>query len=151
MPTIKNILVPVDFSPDASSAVEYATFLANSFQATITLHHVYQVPPMLNPIVPGADNRVDLEAARVAAERELERLRAEVQPRSTGAVRALAEPGVAADAILDRARAGGFDVIVMGTHGRTGLSRMLMGSVAEAVVRRADRPVVIVHIPSVEK
>lgn len=151
MPTIKSILVPVDFSPNANAAVEYATFLANAFQAAITLHHVYQVPPLLNPIVPGADNRADLEVARLSATRELERLCADVQARASGEVRIVAEPGIAADAILDRARSGAFDVIVMGTHGRTGLRRLLMGSVAEAVIRRADRPVVIVHIPGNEK
>jgi len=148
MPTMQSILVPVDFSPGSSAAVEYAVFLANAFQATITLFHVCQVPSMLNPIVPGADNAADGTASRVAAAAELERMRADVQQRATGVVRALVEAGSAPEVILDRARRGPFDVIVMGTHGRTGFQRLLMGSVAEAVVRRADRPVVIIHIPA---
>ncbi len=150
MPTIKTILVPVDFSAGSSAAVEYATFLANAFRAAITLHHVYALPLMLNPIVPGADTDVDTEAARASAVREMERLRADVQQRSPGEVRTVVEPGSAAEVILERARKGAFDVIVMGTHGRTGLHRFVMGSVAETVIRRADRPVVIIHIPAGE-
>lgn len=142
------ILVPIDFSRESRVALDYALSLAKALNASITLMHVYELPMLLNTIIPGADNAADADSARSEASRRLDAVRAELGDRVSGEIRLLIEPGKPAEAIVARARAGRFHMIVMGTHGRTGVARLLMGSVAELVVRRADCPVVTVHLPS---
>ena len=147
MNPVSRILVPVDFSLGSKAAVEYAVALAKALQATVTLVHVHELPALMNSIVPGADNVVDAENDRAFSQKWLEELRAEVQQHSNVEMRVMVEHGSAAEEIVSISQSGGFDMIVMGTHGRTGIRRVLMGSVAEAVVRRALCPVVTIHLP----
>jgi nucleotide-binding universal stress UspA family protein len=145
--TITKILVPVDFSPHADRAFGYATTLATRFHAALGLVHVVE-----DPFVTGAWNAEVyvpnvpelLEALTAGAEQQLTTL-----GQSAVALGLTAETAVItgrpAHAILEHAKAGGFDLIVMGTHGRTGLSHVVMGSVAERVVRKAPCPVLVVH------
>ena len=142
---IRKILVATDFSDDAEEALELALDMARAYGATVTLLHVCQLPAyaffhggmyaptpeLVGDIVRDAD-----EQLRVVRER----LRARGQ--EIEAVRLSGEP---AELVPQFAESHGFDLIVMGTHGRRGLKRMVMGSVAERVVRFARMPVLTVH------
>jgi nucleotide-binding universal stress UspA family protein len=147
--TFRKILVPIDFSDGSDAAIPYAFALANPFGAEVTLFHAYIVPATTFP-----DGTVLAAWPESAA-----RIIGAVEEKLTAARRAFAAPdrvrvvscaseGPAADEILRMAREGGFDLVVMGTHGRTGLKRALLGSVAENVVRRAPCPVLTVRQPT---
>jgi nucleotide-binding universal stress UspA family protein len=153
---MQRILVAVDFSPESDAAIRTAFTFARAFDATITLLYVHELPTVMTGIVPGADSAMDAKLLHAAAEAQLtslhERLRGH-DPRTLEGgitIETAVEGGVPAEVILQRARAGGYDLVVMGTHGRTGLRRLLLGSVAEAVIRGAACPVVTVHLPPVE-
>ena len=130
---IKRILCPIDFSEYNQQANEFASMLASSNNAELIYYYAYQ------PAVPYASHAyMDLEKEAREARRQLQ----EIQP-TEGDVQAswVVEVGPPAEKIVDYAREHDVDLIVMGTLGRTGLSRAIMGSVAESVVRRADCPV----------
>jgi nucleotide-binding universal stress UspA family protein len=145
--TITNILVPVDFSPHAEYAFTYATRLAERFGAKLALLYVVDdsfvtggwsseiyvsnVPELMENLIADADGRLATLKASAAALG----LTAE-----TAVIR-----GRPAHAIVEHAKNGGFDLIVMGTHGRTGVSHVVMGSVAERVLRKAPCPVLTVR------
>jgi nucleotide-binding universal stress UspA family protein len=145
--TITNILVPVDFSPHAEYAFTYATRLAERFGAKLALLYVVDdsfvtggwsseiyvsnVPELMENLIADADRRLATLKASAAALG----LTAE-----TAVIR-----GRPAHAIVEHAKNGGFDLIVMGTHGRTGVSHVVMGSVAERVLRKAPCPVLTVR------
>ncbi|HEX3867433.1 MAG TPA: universal stress protein [Gemmatimonadaceae bacterium] len=150
---MERILVGVDFSPESEVAARTAITFARAFDAAVTLLHVHELPTMLNAIVPGADNRADRASLHDAAALQLASFRRRLQARDPRtieggiAVELIVDGGVPAEAILKRARDEEFDLIVVGTHNLTGLQRLLVGSVAEAVVRAAPCPVVTVHLP----
>lgn len=150
----QRILVGVDFSPESDAAIRTAIGFARAFDATITLLHVHELPTMMNSIVPGADSAADAHDMRDAAQAQLNELVARLRasdPRALEGgitIQTEAAGGIAADVILERARSGRFDLVVVGTHGRTGLRRLLVGSVAEAVIRGAPCPVLTVHLPA---
>jgi nucleotide-binding universal stress UspA family protein len=144
---VSNILVPVDFSPGSSACVEYATAVAEALHSNVTLFHVFQTADLMVAIVPGADADVDDATGRALAERSVERLRAETRSRAGVRVSAVVVHGSPSEEIVSFAHDKSFDMVVIGTHGRTGLSRALMGSVAEAVVRRASCAVLTLHFP----
>ncbi len=148
-PHIERILVPVDFSVDASAAVGYAELLARSLQASLTLLHVCQLPHGMAGIVPNAMPDDDIDAEHRAALRLLDPIAAELRtrvPTQIEVVVELAESPI--EQIIEHARRGRIDLIVMGTHGRTGLSHLVAGSVAESVLRRAPCPVLAVRVPA---
>jgi nucleotide-binding universal stress UspA family protein len=127
------ILVPTDFSSQADAALAQARALAAQFGATLHLLHIAE-NVFLRAVVG------DPHALEVAARRALEdRLTAE--DRARGTVTALETSDEPAKEIIQYARETGIDLIVMGTHGRTGLPHVLLGSVAEHVVRTAPCPV----------
>lgn len=140
MPAIKTILVPYDFSRHACRALDAAWTLARTAGAKVVLLHVMQPSPvafgamMIPPPGPDAGfvNRVraDLEAIK--------------PPGPDIAVEHRLEQGDAVGHIVRTARELPADIIVMGTHGRTGLKRLLLGSVAEGVLRKAPCPVLSV-------
>ena len=143
-----SILAPVDFSQASVSSVDYATALAQTLRSTVTLLHVYQEADLMSTIVPGADRAADDREDRALAERWLDELCATLEKARRVEVRVLLVHGGAAPEII-RVANGGFALVVMGTHGRTGLRHVLMGSVAEAVVRGASCPVLTVHLPTI--
>ena len=150
--TITKILVPLDFGPHGERALRYATTLAQSLSAELDLLHVVE-----NPSVTGAWS-TELYAPNVGEILEGLILHAQHQlaalKRSASAlgltVATSVITGQPALAIVDHATQGGFDLIVMGTHGRTGLSHVVMGSVAERVIRKAPCPVLTVHASDTE-
>jgi universal stress protein A len=145
----KKILVPLDFSPTSLAAVETALELAARFDASLELVHVWEPPPIYGPdalVAGGMSLYMELEEhRRRAAKKEMENLVARLEQRGLRGIRTHVERGPPAPVILDVATKGGFDLVVMGTHGRTGVSRFFMGSVAEKVVRLSPIPVLTVR------
>lgn len=141
MSAIRSILHPTDFSPQADAALMFALALARDQKAQLTLLHVARWPIRPIGLPPDASPPPDEELERRQLEREL-------RQRPVGHVPVeyrLEYADTSAEGILKVARESGCDLIVMGTHGRTGLSRLLLGSVAEEVIRQAPCPVLTVR------
>lgn len=143
MTSISTILHPTDFSNHSGDAFHLASALARNFGAKLIVLHVR---PRLVPggVMSYSDESLELD-------NELRRqLNAVLPDDATIAVQHYLLIGDEADEIVHLARDKSCDLIVMGTHGRTGLGRLLMGSVAEKVMRHAPCPVVTVRHPSPE-
>ena len=137
----KRILCPVDFSAPSREALAAAGSLARQFGASLTMLHVVQLPvyPIPNGLV--VDTSYVSDDLLAQARKELEQWRRDLDPRGELAIEVETVTGAPFVEIVRRARDGKFDLVVMSTHGRTGLRHMLMGSVAERVVRKAPCPV----------
>jgi nucleotide-binding universal stress UspA family protein len=140
---IRSILCPTDFSGNSATALELATAIAHDYSARLTIVHVKALP-----VTPsGVMTPEPLEPPEEAA--ELRRKLDAVRPNAAGVpFDHVMLIGDEATEIIGLAESEGYDLIVMGTHGRTGLSRLLMGSVAEQVVRKAPCPVLTVKAPA---
>jgi universal stress protein A len=144
---IRTILVPVDFSTCSFSVAGQAGELAAKLGARVVILHVTELPPGLS-----ADARVDVAGEqRVAAAYLSADARARLD-RFTHAVRALGvdaeslvEIGPIVPTVVAVADRMSVDLVVMGTHGRTGLARLMLGSVAEGVLHRVHAPVMLVR------
>jgi nucleotide-binding universal stress UspA family protein len=144
---IKKILVPTDFSLGAELAMEQALELARVLGAQVTLFHTYELP------VPAIESDGDWtdelsRRAEAAAQLGLDGALAQARRRwggPEGALVATLGIGPAALRIVDEVQRGSYDLIVMGTHGRTGLKHAFLGSIAERVVRTASCPVLTVR------
>ena len=151
MPQLENILVPVDFSECSGAALEYALFLARSFDAAVDVLHVWEAPQYLGMEVmvqgPGGMGQSLAQFVQAHAQKELDHLLASLEPQGNVVVRSHLETGEPHDVIIRMAEALEADLLVVGTHGRRGISHLLMGSVAERVVRRAPCPVLTVRTP----
>jgi nucleotide-binding universal stress UspA family protein len=145
MMELRNILVPVDFSESAKEAAAHASFLAGQTGANVHLLHVVELGTTLADEIPE-------DVYETERERAYERLTATLWRNGdarTGelTVRPASREMHTVDVILEQAEATSADVIVMGTHGRRGLRRMVLGSVAEEVSRRALCPVMLIREP----
>lgn len=140
MTVFKHILVPTDLSDASGDALNTAVELAVTFGARLTLFHVWTMPTM--GYAEGLAWPVD--EMKEAAKRSLEELRAKVAEQ-VPATDAVVKSGLDWQRIVEAASDGDVDLIVMGTHGRHGLPRVLLGSVAERVVRMAPVPVLTVR------
>lgn len=137
----KNILVPTDLSEEATQALEYAVELAGRLGATIHLVNVLNTPALGMPEVMTG---VMIDSVVADHRTMLDELAQRYRTRALiGKV--LLETGDATNAITEIATKLGCDLIVMGTHARTGVSRFLLGSIAEMVVRKAPCPVLTIH------
>jgi universal stress protein A len=141
---IRRILVPVDFSAQADAAYAYALDLARKLDAKITLLHVFQVPAFAFP-----DASVPLPAQTLievqnACRAQLGKLEQRAQEAGVPVASILLE-GAPFVEIVRAARSQNADLVVMSTHGRTGLRHALMGSTAEKVVRKAPCAVLVVR------
>jgi nucleotide-binding universal stress UspA family protein len=148
MKDVQKILVPVDFSENSARALEYAARLARLFGATIEVLHVWSVPSLIpeEALVTAGQHAVKLiEFVQSNAETELRKFVSRAVDRGIVVARTRAEPGIASRVILDAVKDGSYDLIVMGTRGQNSLSDVLLGSVAERVVRRATCPVVTIR------
>jgi universal stress protein A len=137
---IHHILAPTDFSAPASQAVTAAFDLAQTFGAKLSLLHVMEVP------VYAIEVALPLEALERDARRELALLLPEAEAAHVEVTR-LVDMGVPYQRIVETATAESVDLIVIATHGRTGLSHLVLGSVAERVVRLAPCPVLTFRPP----
>jgi nucleotide-binding universal stress UspA family protein len=146
MPAFDKILVPIDFSEPSEHALGYAIALARKLGASIELIHCYELPVLASPdgaIIAGP------ELVRRIMDQAGESLAKAVEAHKSDGVAITSHltQGPAHSAIVEHARALPADLIVIGTHGRTGLQRLLLGSVAERVVRTSDVPVLSVQPP----
>ncbi len=142
MAPFKHILVPVDFGAAMQPAIELAVSLARRTDAHITLLNVFDITPFTSTSPFAAI--IDVEPLIAAAESELQSLLAKVHeqwPKSE----AVLYRGPAHEAILEAVKARGCDLLLLGTHGRAGMARAFMGSVAERIVRASPVPVLTVH------
>ena len=147
---IKRILGPTDFSPDADAALQYAIDLANHMGAAVHLLHVVE-----NPMLPAAWSS-DMYTAEIAGLQMT--LARDAETRLRRAIPCIAgsrfgfnhdvRMGPVPATIVQYACEELIDLIVMGTTGRTGLAHVLMGSVAERVVRTAPCPVLTLRAPA---
>jgi nucleotide-binding universal stress UspA family protein len=137
---INRILASTDFSNDSRKAVDYAVFLAKSLDAELQLVHVLEPPfPSTDP----AYLKMLGELAEADAQK-LKSLAKEIEQRLPN-VRSFCREGAAAVTIVKTAEELGSDLIVLGTHGRTGMAHAFIGSVAERVLRLAHCPVITVR------
>jgi nucleotide-binding universal stress UspA family protein len=140
---LKRILVPLDFSATARRALDYALALAEEFEAKTFLLHVIQ--PVLVPGAAGfAYAPLDTSERTATAHDKLRDLATQRLPPNLLA-KTLVSVGRPSDEIVKAARKFRADLIVITTHGHTGLKHVLLGSTAEAVVRHAPCPVLTVH------
>ena len=142
MPTIKSLLCPVDFSDMSRAVLDYAVFMANTHQAELKLVHVVDQ-------LHGFDSYKILHMTAIEITHEMER---QAKSQLKELVACLPIPatfevrfGRAADEIVIQAKEDKVDLVVMGSHGRSGISHLLVGSVAESVVRHAPCPVLVVR------
>jgi len=144
----QRILCATDFSETAEAAWEMACELARVHRAELALVHVFtDLPSYAYAEVPGPAVQKVWEEQRQWVQQALEERAAAAAARGL-AVRPLLKTGTAAAAIADAAVEHGVDLVVVGTHGRTGLNRLVIGSVAERVVRIAPCPVLTVKPPA---
>jgi len=147
MDKLSRILVPTDFSEGSQTALEYACGLAKPFDAEIHLLHVIAND---TAIAMGSDGFFSvsddiLNDIRAGVKKKLEETADKISTSVRNIVTVVRE-GPPFSEIVQYAKANDIDMIVLGTHGRTGISHLLIGSVAEKVVRKARIPVVTVPL-----
>lgn len=138
-----HILVPTDGSDGVEAAVDHAVELAAATDATI--HGLFVVDTTDTAAVPDPQWITMEEALEEAGERAVADVATRASRRDVDAVTAL-ERGTPHEEIVAYAEERGVDPVVMGTHGRSGIDRVLLGSVTDNVVRRADQPVLVKRI-----
>jgi nucleotide-binding universal stress UspA family protein len=142
MSPLRTILFATDFSKSAACAFDLACTLARDHAAKLVILHVATPPPIVMP------EGVVVEVNDAAYRADLKKQLSAVRPTDSSIrVEHQLELGDPATEILRVAKEAGADWLVMGTHGRTGLFRLLMGSVAEQVLRGASCPVLTVRMP----
>ncbi|HAS53465.1 MAG: hypothetical protein A2X56_02480 [Nitrospirae bacterium GWC2_57_13] len=147
---IKTILFPTDFSQGARAAMDYAVSMAKDCQAKLILLYVIQDISIAEWYIPSSLSAADLvEDMQRSATKEMEKWLAEAQ-KQVKDVESLVLRGVPFVEIIKTASDQKADMIVIGTHGRTGIDHMLFGSTAEKVVRKAPCPVLTVRIAGKE-
>jgi universal stress protein A len=147
--TYKVILVPIDFSEHSKKTIKYATRFAAHYRATIRLLHVFQIPDyavtQYEHRQQGSDqlkNQVDV--AEEEARENLEALTNELLSQGMN-VKASLRVGYPFEEIILMADSPEIDLIIIGSHGRSGIRRLLLGSTAERVVEHAPCPVLVVR------
>jgi glycine betaine transporter len=144
MKPYQKILVPVDFAAHSVEAIRRAVDLAQHYAAALTLIYVYE--PLDYALPEGYALYTPEQVGRLMEEFKdrLRQMARDVEAQGVGSVQSQVLNGAAAIEIVEFAKEHDFDLIVMGTHGRKGLSHLLMGSVAESVLRTAHCPVLTV-------
>ncbi len=147
---IKTILFPTDFSNGARAAMDYALSLARDYNAKLILLYVIQDISIAEWYIPSSISATDLvEDMQKSAWKEMEKWSAEAAAKVKDVEKAVVR-GVPFVEIIKTAKDKNVDMIVIGTHGRTGIDHMLFGSTAEKVVRKSPCPVLTVRISGKE-
>ncbi len=144
---IRKILVPTDFSDHSKQAVNAALDLAKRYEASLAVVHVFQPLAMALPegvVVYGPDFYAEVTSK---LETSLKEVKQAIENQGFKNVTSKLVNGVPHVELVNMAKEQGIDLIVMGSHGRTGFSHALLGSVAEKVVRKAHCPVLVVKSP----
>jgi nucleotide-binding universal stress UspA family protein len=134
------ILVPTDGSEETRGAVEHAVELATAYEAVFHTLYVVDTNVGADTSIPGA-----LDALEQAGEAAIDEVISQAEARGVETIEAAVAQGAPHRAILDYVEENDVDLVVMGTHGRTGLDRYLLGSVTEKVVRLSDVPVMTIR------
>lgn len=150
----RSILVPVDYSEHSKASVRYAAELAKNVGATLHVVHVWDRPTYASDAVlvrrPGEEHCSLAELIQRNAENDMKDFLATLE---LGDVKLTHEllSGDPTAKLVEQLKGGGYDLVVLGTHGRTGLMHLLMGSVAEKLVRLSPVPVLTVPPASRER
>lgn len=156
---MKKVLIALDYGPTARKIAETGYAMAKSMNAEITLIHVttdaiYYSSRSYSPVLgldafnnAGILETTPIEVVKKAAQDYLEQMK---QHLGDTAINSVVEEGDTGDGILEAAKALKADVIVMGTHSRRGLSKILLGSVAEKVLRHSTTPLFIIPVKTTE-
>jgi nucleotide-binding universal stress UspA family protein len=143
---IKTVLFPTDFSNGARAAMDYALSLAKDYNAKLILLYVIQDISIAEWYIPSSISATDLvEDMQKSAWKEMEKWGAEAAA-AVKDMEKMVVRGVPFVEIIRTAKEKNADLIVIGTHGRTGIDHMLFGSTAEKVVRKSPCPVLTVRI-----
>jgi nucleotide-binding universal stress UspA family protein len=144
MKPFTKILVPIDFSPHSQEAIRAAADVSTRYDASVTIVHVYQ--PVALTMPEGYMLYTPQQLADLMSEfgKLLATAKREAEAAGARRVETSQLQGTVAMEVVEFAKARGFDLIVMGTHGRTGLRHVALGSVAERVLRMAPCPVLTV-------
>jgi len=143
---IRRILTTTMFTDAANVAVMFAARLAVDLNAALTILHVMPMPNEMVGIVPGASVDEEIQTTRAVAETRMAMVEAEVRAAGVERVETVIDvSSTTARAIIERAVSRACDLIVITTHGRGGVQRIVLGSVADAVVRGAACPVLTVR------
>jgi len=153
IPTIRKVMVTTDFSDLGNGAIPHAYSLLADREGTVILCHILEPPALPNPLYAhyspgGAFSPEDRERLRQGLLQALEQLvPSEVRKsgRVVTEVRVVETLEPVSEAICQEAKVLGVDIIVIASHGHSGVARLFLGSVAERVLRLADRPVLIVR------
>ena len=144
------IAVPVDFSDCSGAALERAAALQGVMGAQLLILHTYELPVLSMPqatLMAGEMNASLVERDARFAQQQLDEFITKRSLTRSDTVRTLIEVGPAAETIIAVAEREEADLVVMGTHGRTGLARVLLGSTTERVLRAVSCPVLTVRGP----
>jgi nucleotide-binding universal stress UspA family protein len=146
--TIKSILVPVDYSEYSRTALSGAAAFAEAFGASIDVVHVWDRPQYVSETVvvhgAGGETRSLIDMIRENAELEMETFLSGVKVPANVRLSHRLLSGEPTSTLLREIKERGYDLVVVGTHGRTGFSHLLLGSVAEKLVRLSPVPVLTV-------
>ncbi len=150
---IKRIVVPVDYSDHARATLEYAAMLAARFGASIEIVHVWDRPSYVPDTMvvgkAGEPHKSLVDMIRENAEHEMDEFLKRAKLPADVTVSHHLEAGEPASTIIKVLEERGGDLVVMGTHGRTGVKHLLLGSVAEKLVRLS--PIPVLTIPPEER
>lgn len=143
----KTILVPVDFSPCTDAIVDFASGFASALGRRVTLLYAWTLPPF-SPveslyISTGEDHRPLIEHVRQESAEKLERVMAGPAQAPLVAAR-MVVVGDPTTKIIEELRSGRHDLVILGTHGHTGLAHIALGSVAEKVLRQSPVPTLVI-------
>jgi nucleotide-binding universal stress UspA family protein len=148
---ISRILMPVDYSDASREAVQFACYLAKHLGAALDIVHVWDRPAYVADTVVvaqgGGKPKSLAEMIRENAEAEMKEFLASCQVSADVRVTSHLESGEPASTILRVAEKTGVDLVIVGTHGRTGVRHLLLGSIAEKLVRLSPVPVLTVPPP----
>ena len=144
---IRRILVPIDFSRHADAVVEWAAHLAEEHSSAIVLLHVYHLPVEFQQMESAYLPADFWASVKEEAKRQLAKYGERLRARGL-AVSEVAREGYPATVIEEEVARQDADMIVIGSHGRTGLKHLLLGSIAERVVQKATCPVLTVKTPA---
>jgi nucleotide-binding universal stress UspA family protein len=137
------ILAPTDGSDGTRAAVEHAIDLATTYDAALHTIYVVDTNVGLDSSIPGT-----LDALEEAGENAIDAVIRRAEAAGVDTIEGVVARGTPHRAVLDYVDEHDVDLVVMGTHGRTGLDRYLLGSVTERVVRLSDAPVLTVRMPA---
>lgn len=142
---MKKILAAVDFSEHSDVVLQYAAEFSRSFQAEVLLCHVVEPADMLSQLPPGGEGYFPPNMAQLQQEHARRTLEQRISQHQVAGGRIAIPQGSPFVEIVRLAREEDVDLVIVGTHGRGAIAHMLLGSVAEKVVRKAPCPVLTVR------